>query len=105
MPEYITTLIKHKNPFDEEESLDQDEDEDLRSDPIAQIDLQVRPIHHVFAQRRFSLYWLQAYLTTFLRECAVRNASNFATLAEQLTEEETLVLQRVVQGQEVQGQQ
>lgn len=49
VPEYITTLIKHKNPFDEEESLDQDEDEDLRSDPIAQIDLQVRLIHHVFA--------------------------------------------------------
>ncbi|ETW86593.1 hypothetical protein HETIRDRAFT_456575 [Heterobasidion irregulare TC 32-1] len=86
VPEYITTLIKHKNPFDEEESLDQDEDEDLRSDPIAQIDL-------------------QAYLTTFLRECAVRNASNFATLAEQLTEEETVVLQRVVQGQGIQGQQ
>ncbi|THH14476.1 hypothetical protein EW146_g5852 [Bondarzewia mesenterica] len=79
---YLSELINGTGgSFDEDETLDQDDDEDLKNDPIAQIDL-------------------KAHLVTFVKECAARNASNIVALAGQLSEEETTVMQRVVQDQQ-----
>ncbi|KAG6849551.1 hypothetical protein H0H93_007499 [Arthromyces matolae] len=63
--------------FDNDDILDQSDDEDLKNDPISEMDM-------------------QAHLISFFKECAARNLSNFSTLVGQLTVEETLVLREVV---------
>lgn len=79
--------------FDNDDVLDDDDDEDLKNDPISQMDMQVR--RHSSA-RNFSLIVLQSHLVSFLRDCAQHNTSNFSQLVSQLTPEEQAVVQRAV---------
>ncbi|VDB86276.1 unnamed protein product [Peniophora sp. CBMAI 1063] len=53
------------------------EDEELRNDPIAQVDI-------------------QAHVVGFFKQCADRDANGFGGLVQQLTEEEKAVVQRAV---------
>ncbi|KAI0066668.1 ARM repeat-containing protein [Artomyces pyxidatus] len=64
--------------FDNDDVLNASDDEDLKNDPISQIDL-------------------RTHLVTFIKECAATNSSGFADLVGQLNVEETAVVQRVVQ--------
>ncbi|KAF5384768.1 hypothetical protein D9615_001050 [Tricholomella constricta] len=63
--------------FDNDDVLDDSDDEDLKNDPISEMDM-------------------QAHLVSFFRECAARNINNFSALVGQLTAEETLVIRQVV---------
>ncbi|KAG5644159.1 hypothetical protein DXG03_009054 [Asterophora parasitica] len=75
---FLSELIGPKGvPFDNDELLDDSDDEDLKNDPISQMDM-------------------QAHLISFFRECAARNTSNFSALVDQLNVEETLVVRQVV---------
>ncbi|GBE77314.1 ARM repeat-containing protein [Sparassis crispa] len=66
--------------FDIDDTLSDGDDEDLRNDPISQMDM-------------------RAHLLSFFRECASRNTSNFSVAVDQLTAEETLVVHKAVSEQ------
>ncbi|PBL00281.1 ARM repeat-containing protein [Armillaria gallica] len=79
--QYLSDLIGPKGlAFDNDDIFEDNDDEDLKTDPISQMDM-------------------QEHLTSFLRECASRNTSNFSVLVEQLTAEEMAVVQVVVSQQ------
>lgn len=63
--------------FDNEDVLDNGDDEDLKNDPISEIDM-------------------QAHLVAFIRECAAHNTNNFSDVVNQLTVEETLVVRNIL---------
>ncbi|KAF8913175.1 armadillo-type protein [Gymnopilus junonius] len=63
--------------FDNDEILDDNDDEDLRNDPVSQMDM-------------------QTHLKSFLRKSAAHNTNNFSAVVDQLTPEELLVLRRIV---------
>ncbi|KAH7924492.1 ARM repeat-containing protein [Leucogyrophana mollusca] len=63
--------------FDNDDILEESDDEDLKNDPISQMDI-------------------QAHLVSFLRECATRNVNNFNTNVEQLSAEEMNVVRQIV---------
>ncbi|KDR85511.1 hypothetical protein GALMADRAFT_52743 [Galerina marginata CBS 339.88] len=65
--------------FDNDEILDDNDDEDLKSDPVSQMDM-------------------QAHLMSFLRECANQNTSNFTAIVDQLSVEEMLVVRQILSG-------
>ncbi|KAJ7070709.1 ARM repeat-containing protein [Mycena amicta] len=76
---YLSDLIGPRGmAFDNDEILEEEDDEDLQKDPVSTMDL-------------------QAHLHSFFRECAARNTCNFSALVDQMSAEETLVIQRVVQ--------
>ncbi|KAA1471630.1 ARM repeat-containing protein [Dentipellis sp. KUC8613] len=78
---FLSDIIGVKgSAFDDDDYLDDGDDEDLRNDPISQIDLREHTI-------------------SFLQQCAASNAGNFAALVDQLNAEETVVVQRVLQQQ------
>jgi len=66
--------------FDEDDVLVNNDDEDLRKDPVSQIDL-------------------RAHVTSFIRESAARDADGFGSLVGQLSAEEMIVVQRALQEQ------
>lgn len=83
--------------FDNDEALDEDDDEDLKNDPISQIDMTVcRTRNATFAQTDLST--LQNHLIAFFKECASRNTNNFAAIFDQLTIEESLILKQLIEG-------
>jgi len=63
--------------FDNDDILDDSDDEDLKSDPVSQMDM-------------------QTHLITFLQECAAHNTNNFAGVVGQLSAEEMMVVQQAV---------
>jgi len=63
--------------FDNDDVLDDSDDEDLKNDPVSQMDMQV-------------------HLVSFLQECAAHNTSNFAGAVGQLSAEEMMVIKRAV---------
>ncbi|KAG6911255.1 hypothetical protein DXG01_002093 [Tephrocybe rancida] len=63
--------------FDNDDVLDESDDEDLKNDPVSEMDM-------------------QAHLVAFFKDCAARNTANFSALVGQLKVEETLVMQQVV---------
>ncbi|KAH7915756.1 armadillo-type protein [Hygrophoropsis aurantiaca] len=63
--------------FDNDDILEDNDDEDLKNDPVSQMDM-------------------QAHLVSFLRQCAAQNINNFNTNMEQLTAEEMNVVRQVV---------
>ncbi|TDL19426.1 ARM repeat-containing protein [Rickenella mellea] len=63
--------------FDNDDALLDDDDEDLKRDPVSVMDM-------------------TAHLLTFVRECAKRNTNNFASLVDQLSADEMLVMKRIV---------
>ncbi|KIK67465.1 hypothetical protein GYMLUDRAFT_69648 [Collybiopsis luxurians FD-317 M1] len=77
--EFLSELIGPKGmAFDNDDILDDSDDEDLKGDPISQIDM-------------------QEHLVSFLKECAARNTNQFASVVDQLSAEETLVVRRIVE--------
>ncbi|TFY51032.1 hypothetical protein EVG20_g11201, partial [Dentipellis fragilis] len=79
---FLSDIIGVKgSAFDDDDYLDDGDDEDLRNDPISQIDL-------------------REHTVSFLQQCAASNAGNFAALVDQLNAEETVVVQRVLQQQQ-----
>uniref|UniRef100_A0A0W0FXL4 Importin N-terminal domain-containing protein n=1 Tax=Moniliophthora roreri TaxID=221103 RepID=A0A0W0FXL4_MONRR len=78
--EFLSELIGPKGmAFDNDDILDDNDDEDLKNDPISQMDM-------------------QGHLITFLRECATRNTNQFSSIVDQLSAEEMLVVQKAVTG-------
>ncbi|KIM47710.1 hypothetical protein M413DRAFT_62252 [Hebeloma cylindrosporum] len=65
--------------FDNDEILDDNDDEDLKNDPVSQMDM-------------------QSHLLSFLRECAAHNLNNFAATVDELSPEEILVVRQIVSG-------
>ncbi|KAF8079173.1 armadillo-type protein [Lyophyllum atratum] len=77
---FLSDMIGPKGmAFDNDDVLDESDDEDLKNDPISEMDM-------------------QAHIISFFRECAARNTNNFSALVGQLSVEETLVVRHVVQG-------
>ncbi|PCH34394.1 ARM repeat-containing protein [Wolfiporia cocos MD-104 SS10] len=70
-------LAPNGKPFDDDEAMSSGEDEDLRNDPVSQMDM-------------------RAHLLAFFRECAARNTNNFAAAVEQLTADEVMVVREAV---------
>ncbi|KAF5345146.1 hypothetical protein D9758_009691 [Tetrapyrgos nigripes] len=69
--EFLSELIGPKGmAFDNDDILEDSDDEDLKGDPISQMDM-------------------QAHLTTFFRECAQRNTNQFHGIVDQLSAEES----------------
>ncbi|OJT08019.1 Importin-9 [Trametes pubescens] len=66
--------------FDNDEALEENDDEDLKNDPVSTMDM-------------------QAHLLGFLKECAARNTGNFSAVVEQLNPEEIVVVRKAVSGQ------
>ncbi|KAF9260865.1 ARM repeat-containing protein [Marasmius fiardii PR-910] len=78
--EFLSELIGPKGmAFDNDDILDVSDDEDLKDDPISQMDM-------------------QEHLLSFLRECAVRNTNQFSNIVDRLTAEEALVIRKAVNG-------
>ncbi|KAH7886300.1 ARM repeat-containing protein [Phlebopus sp. FC_14] len=63
--------------FDHDDILDESDDEDLKNDPISQMDM-------------------KEHLVSFFKECASTNVNNFSSNVEQLSAEEILVVRRAV---------
>jgi len=63
--------------FDNDDIFDESDDEDLKNDPISQIDM-------------------KEHIVTFFKDCAARNVNNFAANVDQLSAEETLVVRKLV---------
>ncbi|KAG8219346.1 armadillo-type protein [Butyriboletus roseoflavus] len=63
--------------FDNDDILDESDDEDLRNDPISQIDM-------------------REHIITFFKDCAARNVNNFGANVDQLSAEEILVVRQLV---------
>ncbi|KAG5638025.1 hypothetical protein H0H81_002226 [Sphagnurus paluster] len=75
---FLSDMIGPKGmAFDNDDVLDDSDDEDLKNDPISQMDM-------------------QQHLVSFFKECASRNTNNFSALVGQLSVEETLVIRQVV---------
>ncbi|CDO77258.1 hypothetical protein BN946_scf184753.g8 [Trametes cinnabarina] len=66
--------------FDNDDALEEDDDEDLKNDPVSTMDM-------------------QAHLVSFLKECAARNTNNFSAIVDQLNPDEILVVRKAVSGQ------
>ncbi|KAL1950948.1 hypothetical protein VTO73DRAFT_97 [Trametes versicolor] len=66
--------------FDNDDALEENDDEDLKNDPVSTMDM-------------------QAHLLGFLKECAARNTGNFSAVVEQLNPEEIVVVRKAVSGQ------
>ncbi|KAI0778993.1 ARM repeat-containing protein [Trametes elegans] len=66
--------------FDNDDALEENDDEDLKNDPVSTMDM-------------------QAHLLSFFKECAARNTGNFSAVVEQLNAEEAAVVRKVVSGQ------
>jgi hypothetical protein len=81
--------------FDNDDVLEDSDDEDLKSDPISQMDMQVRLM---MPHSTMTKHFQQSHLMNFLRECAARNTNNFSVVVGQLTAEEMLVVHRIVSG-------
>ncbi|KAJ4470827.1 ARM repeat-containing protein [Lentinula aciculospora] len=76
--EFLSELIGPKGmAFDNDDILDDSDDEDLKGDPISQIDM-------------------QGHLVSFFRECAARNTNQFSSVVDQLSAEEMLVVRRIL---------
>jgi len=75
--------------FDNDEVLDENDDEDLKNDPISQMDMAVRRVHSN-SSAHIDPSALQSHLIAFFKECASRNTNNFSTIFDQLTIEEKL---------------
>lgn len=76
------------------EDLEDVVDEDLREDPISQVDLRVR---------EFALEWQciadkkwQGHLLQFIRQCASANPAEFRAIASRLTQDEAAVIQEII---------
>ncbi|KAI0354778.1 ARM repeat-containing protein [Trametes cingulata] len=66
--------------FDNDDALEENDDEDLKNDPVSTMDM-------------------QAHLVSFFKECAARNTGNFSAVVEQLNPEEIVVVRKAVGGQ------
>ncbi|KZT02228.1 ARM repeat-containing protein [Laetiporus sulphureus 93-53] len=64
-------------PFDNDDTLEASDDDDLKNDPVSQMDM-------------------RGHLLTFFRECAAHNTNNFSAAIDQLTPEEVMVVGQVV---------
>ncbi|KAI0673956.1 ARM repeat-containing protein [Trametes maxima] len=65
--------------FDNDDALEENDDEDLKNDPVSTMDI-------------------QAHLLAFFKECATRNTGNFSAVVQQLNPDEVLVIRKVVSG-------
>lgn len=67
-------------PFDNDDLLEAADDEDLKSDPVSQMDM-------------------KAHLLSFFKDCAAQNTNNFSAAVDQLSADEILVVRQVVSSQ------
>ena len=69
-------------------------DEDLREDPISQVDLRVR------VPQEFTLCTTneirQVHLLQFIRQCASANPPGFRAIVSRLTQDEAAVIQQII---------
>lgn len=80
--------------FDNDDIFDESDDEDLKNDPISQIDMKVSDL----AIRRddSEADHMQEHIIAFFKDCAARNANKFAANVDQLSAEEMLVVRQLV---------
>ncbi|KAF5393539.1 hypothetical protein D9757_000551 [Collybiopsis confluens] len=77
--EFLSELIGPKGmAFDNDDILDDSDDEDLKGDPVSQMDM-------------------QGHLVSFFRECAAQDTNQFSSVVEQLSAEETLVVRHIME--------
>lgn len=88
--------------FDNDEILDDNDDEDLKNDPVSQMDMQVS-VQSLLRNFDFGFWCVvffvsKAHLLSFLRECAAHNLNNFTAAVDELSPEEMLVVHQIVSG-------
>lgn len=86
--------------FDNDEILDDNDDEDLKNDPVSQMDMQVsvQTLLRTYGFWCVVFFVSKAHLLSFLRECAARNLNNFTAAVDELSPEEMLVVRQIVSG-------
>ena len=84
--------------FDNDEVLDDNDDEDLKNDPVSQLDMQVGNKSILGFSVLLTDIIFKALLLSFLRECASHNTNDFGLLVDQLSPEEMLVVRQAVNG-------
>ena len=82
--------------FDNDEVLDDNDDEDLKNDPVSQLDMQVGIKPNMGFSAIVNWRTFKALLLSFLRECASHNTNEFGLLVDQLSPEEMLVVRQAV---------
>lgn len=82
--------------FDNDEVLDDNDDEDLKNDPVSQLDMQVSNKSILGFSAIFDWHTFKTLLLSFLRECASHNTNDFGLLVDQLSPEEMLVTRQAV---------
>lgn len=82
--------------FDNDDIFDESDDEDLKNDPISQIDMKVNVLLTRVDRDDADADALQEHIITFFKDCAARNVNNFAANVDQLSTEEILVVRRLV---------
>jgi hypothetical protein len=81
--------------FDNDDILEEADDEDLRTDAISQIDMQVclrSPCNSCVPKHGL----LQAHLVSFFKECASHNVNNFSANVDHLSTEEIMVVRHAI---------
>ncbi|KDQ62857.1 hypothetical protein JAAARDRAFT_146629 [Jaapia argillacea MUCL 33604] len=78
---FLSEMIGPKGvPFDSDDILEDNDDDDLKNDPVSQMDM-------------------KAHLISFFKECASRNTNNFSDVVGQLNAEEMVVVRRIISEQ------
>lgn len=96
--EFLSEMLGPKGvAFDNDDLLDVQDDEDLKSDPVSQMDMQVSR-HGCLLQSYWQLGY-KAHLVNFLKTCVAQNTANFNQIADQLSAEEMLVLRSAIGNQ------
>ena len=94
---YLSELIGPKGiPFDSDDVLQDSDDEDMKNDPVSQMDMNVCISSFVSYLLWTNILLFQAHLLSFFRECAAKNLGNFNAIVEQMTAEELAVVQMVI---------
>lgn len=82
--------------LDNDDIFDDDDDEDLKNDPISQIDIKVNVLFISVDRGDADVDDMQEHIVTFFKDCAARNVNNFATNVDRLSAEEILVVRQLV---------
>ena len=81
--------------FDNDDILDDNDDDDLKQDPVSQMDMQVS-INQFQISAPANDFILKGHLVAFLQECASHNTNGFAANVGQLSADEMMVVHQAV---------
>lgn len=82
--------------LDNDDIFDDDDDEDLKNDPISQIDMKVNVQLGTVDADDADAEDMQEHIVTFFKDCTTRDVNNFAANVDKLSTEEILIVRQLV---------